>query len=357
MSRERAVAFCESIRTVLNRAEFGLTPHPVFARAHVAFLETLEDAPHVGRIVEEARALPAEARRGMTDEVAARIHDLHAHHAALGYALVPHYAETLAGIVEDVRFEWGKRASNVTSEGGGHIRLWGASEPFVYGIGLAAVMKAFSELRHLGEQLRFEKLGDLSLAHLDFREPAAVLAATPEEVRFACGGCGKALARPIGRSALADRCACGFAFEVPVPSLARVLAAEREAREAAQGVTHCRICNQIVQRQKGPVERAGFCTKVCAREGERRFGEAVPDRGELQGGEIVFACRCGRELRSPAEDEGTLVPCGGCALQLWVPPGGPPLAGPRGAPVTCPSCGRKSRAGAKACQYCGTAIA
>ena len=58
---------------------------------------------------------------------------------------------------------------------------------------------------------------------------------------------------------------------------------------------------------------------------------------------------------SSLSDEGSLVSCLGCDLQVWVPP--PQRAEDRRAlPVACPKCGRKNRATLEQCQYCSARL-
>lgn len=293
----RRKRFTETVSRALSGAEFGFTPHPVFSKTHGAFLRAIAEgpdprAPYVRAIVAEAERLPKEAERLDEREVTRRVHRVHARHAALGYAWVPEWPKALARIIEDVRFEWGARASN--------------EPPGMVDVAFAALggpaLGQGDTMARLGSEAHFDRVDFLTLGYLDFAREDAIIAATPEDVRFACG-CGREMTRPLDRAAQVETCDCGAEVEVPVPPLGEILKLLREREEIARGVTRCRQCGAVVQTSKGPIQAAGFCTKLCA----VQAGVSVDD----------------------------------------------PRAAPRRGPATCAKCGRKSPWGHPTCQYCG----
>ncbi len=336
--------FLETMREAIRRAEFRLTPHPVFSKTHGAWLARQAESASLAK---EAAALVAQGK-GADPEL---VYALHARHAALGYGWIEGYASRLAEIIEDVRFEWGQRASNLESGIDDLTEFWYAPE----GTALFGITQVIADASKAGDRRHFDKLENLTLAHLDFAEAAPILSADAREVRFACARCGVEIAKPLGSAGARDSCACGVEFVIPIPSLQRVHQATQAAREAAQGVTRCRICNQVVQTRKGPVERAGYCSKLCARDGEDRFREYIPDKAARRGNEAGFVCRCGAFVATGAADEGSLMPCPSCDLKLWVPPA-TLTDGRRAPPVACPKCAKKNRAELAQCQYCSTPL-
>jgi hypothetical protein len=341
--QEIGATFLSSVRECIARGE-----HPAVSPAHHKTLVRLAAGL--------PSAWPGDPRAASwsawVKEIAAGAGDAAALHAALGYAWVPEYALRLAGLIDDVRFELGQRASNVVSE----------TEDEGYLPGDLAERGLFSVLKGIGDAVdsagaegKFRRVEKLQLADFDFVESATVRSATPDEVVFVCARCGVAMTRRIDRAGQRDVCGCGAAVAVPVPSLQRVHVVAKQWEEERRGIRRCRMCNQVVQPKKGPVERAGFCSRLCARDGEDRFHEYVPDGGQARGREIVFACKCGASIAASTADEGSLVACLGCELQVWVPP--PARDDRRALPVACPKCGRKNRATLKVCQFCSTPMA
>ena len=340
--QEIAASFLDSVRACIARAE-----HPASSPAHHKLLARVASGL--------ASAWPGDPRvaswSAWVREITAGTRGA-AHHAALGYAWVPDYAFRLSGLIDDVRFELGQKASNVDSDTDDGDFLPGAAAEH----GLFSLLKGIGDtVDGAGAVGKFQRVEKLRLAHFDFEEAATLRSATPDEVAFVCAGCGAEMTRRIDRVGLRDSCACGAAVDIPVPSLQRVHAVAKQWEEERRGIRRCRMCNQVVQPKKGPVERAGFCSRLCARDGEDRFREFVPEGGEPRGDEITFACRCGASITASLSDEGSLVSCLGCDLQVWVPP--PQRAEDRRAlPVACPKCGRKNRATLEQCQYCSARL-
>lgn len=258
--------------------------------------------------------------------------------------LCPTFAADVEQAVQDAKFELGARASNV--EGAPSIPWplpgWEAD----------AAARLVVEGFRGAAGVKFNSIEDLALVHFDAPEDSlpklpAIDDVDTGSILYRCPGCDAPRGSPVSAAGAEERCACGVPFRVPIPSLVRMAASLRAAREAASGVGRCRACGAVVQVRRGGIMRTGFCSAACARNAER-FGEFVPRDGTPD----AFACGCGAVLEAASGTE--TVPCA-CGLKVWVPEPPPPPRASRGAILDC-ACGRKVKSTAARCMYCGAPV-
>ena len=260
--------------------------------------------------------------------------------------MLPDFALLLDEALTDAKHELGAKASNVESETDNAF-------PSLLGWRGELVADAAREILKAGASSRLDELERVRLADFDVADEGdpPLRELFEERLMFACPGCGQLHAEPLASAGRSFFCACGRGMTVPRARLDRMAAYLKQKRDAARGISRCRVCKGIIQLGKQGFMRAGFCGAYCAKRGEELFREYVAREGTLTGGEIVFACVCGQAQRAPEKAIGTKRPCESCGIEVWVPVGAS-VKRPKGL-GSCAHCGRPMKASAARCMYCG----
>jgi hypothetical protein len=256
--------------------------------------------------------------------------------------ILPDFALLIDEAMTDAKHELGGRASNVESENDGRF-------PSLFGWQAGLVASVAEEAFKAGASSRLDALERVTLADLDEGGAGIV----DDLLVFTCP-CGAERREPLDSAGTDVACDCGQVLTVPRARLDLMAAYLKKKRDAARGISRCRVCKGIIQLGKQGFMRAGFCGPYCAKRGQELFREYVARAGTWAGGVIVFACVCGQELRAAEADVGTKRPCEGCGIEVWVP-----LAAtgkrPKGV-GSCAHCGRVMKASAARCMYCGRPV-
>ncbi|MBI3858239.1 MAG: hypothetical protein HY293_21360 [Planctomycetes bacterium] len=264
--------------------------------------------------------------------------------------LIPDIALVLDEALDQARFKLGGAVSDVEDPLSGMNRFMPAD------VGLLATL-AGEGLRAL-DGSRLDKLQTVSLRDFDATGPGlgespSVFGLKDDVLSFGCPGCLERAEAPLDTFGESILCGCGQPLRVPRPSLERMGVYLKARKDAALGISRCRVCNGVIQLGRDGFMHAGFCSVLCAKQGLERFGEYVPRQGILDGEDVRFQCSCGTTMSAPRSEVGGKIACPSCPLEVWIP--APQQEGrQRRGLRACGNCGKPMKASALKCMYCGS---
>ncbi|HLY08433.1 MAG TPA: hypothetical protein VKW04_03905 [Planctomycetota bacterium] len=262
--------------------------------------------------------------------------------------LLPDLALILDEALENGRFKLGAAASNVEDP------LSSVVNESLMRPELKILVALANEGMRAMEGGRLDRLQALSLRDLDVSEEGPlILGLKDDHLALECPGCAQRLTTPLGSIGKDIRCGCSTPIKVTRPSLERMAAYLKAARQARLGIARCRVCHGVIQVSRNVFMRAGFCSAVCAKQGRELFQEHVAPEGLREGEEVRFRCHCGASITAPIPESPEKVACLSCSLDVWIPL--PAAGNDRERPkalLTC-ACGRPIKSTARTCLYCG----